>query len=123
MKHHLRATAVLEIRRRVDAGEKHIAVAAAFGVTTMTVWSIASGKTWKSVLPGDPDPDGHPAHNAGESHHRAKLADPDVREIRRRFAEGETQAAMSVEYHVTPATIGCVVHNRTWRHLLPKEAK
>jgi len=45
----LRETVVLEIRKRVERGEKHAALAVEYRVDRTTIRDIASGKIWKHV--------------------------------------------------------------------------
>lgn len=51
-------------------------------------------------------------------HPTAKLTVSKVRDIRRRFAAGESQTALAPEYGVRPATIQAVVSRRNWKHVL-----
>jgi hypothetical protein len=44
---------VLAIRKRFAAGDKQVAIAAAFGVTQANVWAIGNRKTWQHI--GDHD--------------------------------------------------------------------
>ena len=54
----------------------------------------------------------------GEAHHRAKLTDDLVREIRARYAVGDVmQKDLSAEYGVTKPTIRMVVRNLGWKHV------
>lgn len=47
-----------------------------------------------------------------------KLTEPDVREIRKRYAAGGvSQAALAREFGVSAATIGDLIAGRTWRHV------
>ncbi len=55
----------------------------------------------------------------GVWHHGAKLGDDDVRDIRRKAAEGVAQRALAMEYDLTPVTIWEIVHHRLWRHVDP----
>lgn len=57
----------------------------------------------------------------GSGHHRSKLTDGDVLQIRASFKEGEAQVLLAQRFNVSPGTIAYIVHNRTWKHLLPKE--
>ena len=58
-------------------------------------------------------------HPHGETHGEAKLTEPQVLEIRRRYATGEKGLKLlGREYGVTGATVGNIVHKRTWKHLL-----
>jgi len=62
----------------------------------------------------------HPERTArGERAARAKLTTEQVREIRRLFAGGATQADLSRRFSVGPSTISAIVLGRSWLHLLP----
>lgn len=54
---------------------------------------------------------------SGETNHAAKLTEPQVLEIRRRFAQGEQQAALAKEYGVTQTHMRRVLHGENWRHI------
>ena len=48
----------------------------------------------------------------------AKLTDDEVRQIRRRYGNGdETRVGLAKEYGVTESTIGRVVHRMAYRHV------
>lgn len=53
----------------------------------------------------------------GHQHGCAKLTPDDVRAIRRRAAQGETQLALGEEFGVTQTTIFKIVHRQRWRHV------
>lgn len=53
----------------------------------------------------------------GERQWKARLTDDGVREIRRRFAAGESSTGLSRELGVGENTILHVVHRRTWKHV------
>lgn len=48
---------------------------------------------------------------------QAKLNEDDVREIRKRHKEGETQKKLAKEYNISPATVWSVVTRYTWKHV------
>jgi hypothetical protein len=52
--------------------------------------------------------------NRGERQWMAKLTADGVREIRRRHAAGETQAALATEYGVGQASVSNLVTGKTW---------
>lgn len=55
----------------------------------------------------------------GARHHKAKLTEQDVLQIRKRFLGKRGQlAALAREYGVCPQNMKAVVAGRTWRHLL-----
>lgn len=47
----------------------------------------------------------------------AKLTADQVREIRRRNADGETQAALASAYNMHLSGISLIIRRRTWKHL------
>lgn len=66
----------------------------------------------------------HPLHldpslaKRGEENGNSKLNEHAVRDIRRRYAAGiATFAELAMEYGVSNASIGNIVHGRTWRHV------
>ena len=55
---------------------------------------------------------------AGRYRTPAKKLTPDqVREIRRRAAAGETQAALGLEFGVSDVMVNHIVHRRTWKNI------
>ena len=57
---------------------------------------------------------GVPPLKRGESHHRSKLTDQIVLEIR---ASQETNRQLAVKYGVSPSLIGCVRRRKIWSHI------
>lgn len=53
----------------------------------------------------------------GEGHPAAKLTDEDIRDIRKRFATGETHRQISLSYPVNRETIGRIVRHQSWWHI------
>ncbi len=53
----------------------------------------------------------------GEQAGAAKLRESDVRDIRRRFAEGITQTALAIEYGVGKDCVSSLILRRTWKHI------
>jgi hypothetical protein len=53
----------------------------------------------------------------GERHPSAKLTEADVREIRRRRAEGEMMKVLAAEFGVDQANISAIVNRRSWKRL------
>lgn len=53
----------------------------------------------------------------GETHWRAKLAENDVIEIRKRHDNGEKKRSLSNEYGVSFQTISHIVNRVTWTHI------
>lgn len=59
----------------------------------------------------------HIPHNRGQSHVNAKLSDADVRKIKMKLAEGQTNASIAVEFHVAPSTISAIANGKMWKHI------
>lgn len=53
----------------------------------------------------------------GERNGAAKMTAQQVLEIRRRYAQGESQASLRREFGLTPNPMHAIVHRRTWRHV------
>jgi NUMOD4 motif/HNH endonuclease len=58
----------------------------------------------------------HGTDRRGERHPRARLTDEIVRQARERRAAGETVAALSAEYGITPSAMSKAIRGDTWRH-------
>lgn len=54
----------------------------------------------------------------GESHPGVKLTEEKVREIRKRYANGEIQKEIAKEYNVSRSTITAIVTRRIWKHVI-----
>jgi hypothetical protein len=55
--------------------------------------------------------------NRGEQSVRSKLTEAIVLECRRRYAAGETQAALAIEFSISPESMGAAIRGYTWAHL------
>ena len=53
----------------------------------------------------------------GEKNGRARLTESLVKEIRRRYADGELQRTLAMDYGVTGVTIGLIVRRKRWAHV------
>jgi len=53
----------------------------------------------------------------GEKSGMAKLTAEQVKEIRRRIANGETGKSIAADYGISDSNIDAIKHRRTWRHL------
>jgi hypothetical protein len=51
----------------------------------------------------------------GTEHSRAKLTEADVRQIR--LTPGISSNAWARHFNVSPGTISCIVHRKTWKHI------
>ena len=58
--------------------------------------------------------------NRGERQGRSKLTEAIVADCKRRYAAGETQAALASEYGVARSAISCAIHGKVrWAHVNP----
>ncbi len=53
----------------------------------------------------------------GEKNGRAKVTENDVREIRRRYSRGETQASITKGFNVGKSMINYIVNRKQWVHI------
>ena len=56
-------------------------------------------------------------HIHGERHHRAKLTEQDVLDIRTSFARGEQRRPIAERHGITIGHVKDVVHGRVWKHV------
>ena len=56
-------------------------------------------------------------NNQGENHHAAKLTDDNVRTIRARLKQGDTQWAVAQEFGVSQGSISKIHNRRQWLHV------
>lgn len=89
------------------------ALARMFKVSRQTIAGVLSGRVWRQLFRGKR---GHSLHR-GEGHVAHKLTDRDVRDIRRRLAQGETGASLARRYHVSPSVISEIRTRKAWVHL------
>ena len=59
----------------------------------------------------------NPPLHYGEQQHCAVLTEPQVVEIRRRRANGETGVALARAFDVSPSTISLIHKRKKWKHL------
>lgn len=57
------------------------------------------------------------AAQAGSANHRAKLTEPQVREIKRRLANGERGRHLAAEFGVHESIVSEIKSGRRWRHV------
>lgn len=53
----------------------------------------------------------------GTRHHNSRLTEDNVREIRRRAADGETQREIARRFSITQPAVGYIVRREQWRHV------
>lgn len=57
----------------------------------------------------------------GEKHGGAKLTDAQVMQIKRRYANGELQKTLAVEFNVDFRNISSIVTGASWKHVILEE--
>lgn len=72
---------------------------------------------WATQSENAADRETHGTWVHGPDHHKARLNEDKIREIRLRFADGETKASIARAYNVTPQSIGAILSGKTWRHV------
>jgi hypothetical protein len=53
----------------------------------------------------------------GEANAKARITSDQVIEIRQRYAKGELQSALAVEFGIAEPTVWCIVKRRSWKHV------
>lgn len=53
----------------------------------------------------------------GVANGSAKLTEEQVKDIRQRYASGERQTALALEYQVKQAHISSIIHRKCWKHI------
>lgn len=60
---------------------------------------------------------GRARHGRGEGLGQSKLREQDVRDIRRRRAEGESRRSVAAAFSITATNVDWIVSGHTWRHV------
>lgn len=68
-------------------------------------YAVRNGRRWGSQ------------HGPGEAHRHSKLTAADVRAIRRRCAQGESQSSVADSFGVNQSTVSRIVRRKRWGHL------
>lgn len=74
---------------------------------------------WKTSAENEADKLTHGTHNRGERCGASRLTEPDVHEIRRLLAYGETQQAIADRFGVHLMTVNDINTGRSWAWLAP----
>lgn len=108
----LTAAIVIECRYRYAAGETQVTLAAEFGVDQSVISDAVRGVTWKD-LDVPPVLKDHlpPRFNY------ARLTKEVVLECRRRYAAGETQISLALEFNISYDAMSNAIRGRTWSQL------
>ena len=72
---------------------------------------------WASSAENQRDKLRHGRALIGERHHKARLTEDDVREIRRRSASGEANNAIGKDFNCSAGMIRSIVVRRSWKHI------
>lgn len=103
---------VAEIRERASEGESQYDLADEFGIDQSTVTHILTGRTWSETLPDDWEWSTEP--RTGEDNPNAKLTEDDVRTIRQRVDNGETQAEVADDFDISSSYVSMIVRGERW---------
>ncbi len=96
-----------------------------FGVSESTICAICRGKAWiyhksRNELPKD-RAELRVSKGIGSRHHRAKLRETQVREIRELRAKGKTTVDLGHSFGVSSSLVSMICSGRVWKHILPVE--
>lgn len=118
----LTAEQVAKIRALYKAGEyTHTQLGERFGVSREAIGLITRGKNWHHIAAmdervslADPLRRGKP----GEQHHKAKLSEEEVHQIRELHAAKKlTYKDLAQHFGVSKATIAFIIQGKTWQHV------
>lgn len=105
---------VIRIMQDLREGMSVTAASEKYGVSNITVYQVARGKTWRHVhrqpilKERKPQPEKKPPR-------KKKLTDDQVREIRRRRGEGALVVSLAGEFEVNPSAISAICHHRMYK--------
>jgi hypothetical protein len=103
------------IRLRYAKGEAARSIAPDFGVTTMTVYNISNGYSWRQL---DKDPDILAVKpKKGLAERRGKLTPDKVREIRRRVELGEAHKSVAADFGIHTSYVCHITLRRKWANV------
>ncbi|MDE2096668.1 MAG: HNH endonuclease [Patescibacteria group bacterium] len=117
-KSRLTAEQVQSIHERRARGERLRSLASEFGLSETHVSEIARGRTWEKVDRPDIESVQRWATAQGERLPQSKLTESQVREIRDRAANGESQARIARDYGVNQQAVFKIVHRQNWKHVV-----
>lgn len=101
---------VADMVARYVAGETQDSIARSYGALRAVVAAIVGPRTRCDVNPLT-------RRARGLNNRQGKLSDGQVREIRKRHREGESQSALAREFGVSQPTVGAIVHWQTFKYL------
>jgi hypothetical protein len=106
---------ILPICELYDWGDTIKDIAEMYGVSANVIGTVVRGKSWRHI-PREPRP-GRKRSTPCRWAPAAKLRPDDVREIRRRYAAGESCGQIAEDYPVDPSSIAAAATRRTWRSI------
>ena len=104
---------VVWLRERRATGELLKDLSVDFGISIRSVSLAARGETYRDV--DGPLTKTFVKRRTVIRHTKRKLSDEQVVEIRNRYANGETQTALAIEFGVSHQTIGAIVRGKTYK--------
>lgn len=120
MRGELHPTAVLteaqamSAREQYAAGRSQVAIAADLGVSQTVISAIVRGVAWAHLGSAVSRPIDS---RAGAGNGRAKVTEEEVRAIRQRWSDGETQEQIAQEFGLKQVTVSKIVRRESWRHI------
>jgi hypothetical protein len=108
---------VRKIRALASEGISVYVIARRFGVNPATTYSILMGKIWKHVPWDNGTAPMEFSIARGARLPQTKLAEDDIREIRRLNSEGVGNVDLGRQFHVSPSTICDIAKGRTWKYV------
>lgn len=111
----LTAEQAAEARRLRRAGLGREELAARFGLSVSGITKVLSGASW-------PDLEESPVTERIYVRSNGAVTADDVREIRRRYAAGESQRQLAREYGVSHPTVHNIVHRKSWQAITEEPA-
>jgi len=78
----------------------------------------ASNLYWGTLAENSADQEKHGTTMFGALNHKSKITENDVREIRRRRANGESGPALAREYGIAHTNIYLIAAGKSWRHVV-----
>jgi Mor family transcriptional regulator len=112
--HKLTEQDVKDIRRRYSEGEYGSDLAKEYNVSNGLIYHIKNGKAWKYTIIGDECE----KLKKIKRNYPIKLTEEDVRNIRRRYSEGEKVIDLAKEFDVESTMISRIKNGKAWKHIL-----
>jgi len=104
---------VLQIRQKAVSASTYATLAKEYGVTSVTIGNIVSGRSWKSaegpLTPTD--------RRVGAENRRAKLSSEDVKSIRRLAIAGASQVLLAENFGISQGTVSNILQRKSWKHV------